>query len=150
MILRSRIVIITFIIIVSTFVNLHHDHLHPRVDDDDADYDHLDAKLLFSLPALLLTVAPHLVSKPPQRHICPLQRMVMMMSWQKMAFQSRWHLKLLIGVLQSTPKLFKLRSQARWVAASFQFTFQQFHWQRHAPYTSMWLICWFPTSSPQC
>ena len=83
--------IITFIIIVSTFVNLHHDHLHPhpRVDDDDADYDHLDAKLLFSLPALLLTVAPHLVSKPPQRHICPLQRMGMMMSWQKRAFKSR-------------------------------------------------------------
>ena len=82
-IVGSSIMIISFIVIVSTFLNSHHPHPHPHGDGDDTNDDDLDPKLLFPLPALLLTVAPHLVSKPSQRHICPLQRS--MMIWQKRA-----------------------------------------------------------------
>ena len=102
----------------------------------------LDAKFFFSLPTFLLAITSHLVSKPPQCCICALKedddkdRKVIHLSaeggiedhfemnviaiWRLMV-KTLADLKFLIGVLKSTSKLFKLRSQTRRVAGNICF-----------------------------
>ena len=72
------------------------------------------------MPALLLAVASHLVSKSPQRCICTLHIFHCHDDDGGGDDNCQWQadLKLLICVLKPAPKLFKLRSEARGVAAN--------------------------------